>query len=335
MTRLLAVLAILGASIGSGSARAHPMAPSVLTFSAGDEGLVTMTWRSPSTRPTGQDLRPVVPSGCVALETAPPYLDESSSSVVQVSRLRCDDPSLVGQTISVEGLRGAKANVVVRVERPGGETVQVLLSPDRPRAPLPMPQAPQASSFSQYFALGVEHLATGWDHILFVLGLIVVLGFHRDLLFAVTAFTIGHSVTLGLASLGMVRLPVALVEILIAASLIVVALEIISPKEGPVSRHPMSLPALFGLLHGLGFARVLMDASIPQAEIPLALLGFNLGIEVGQLVLIAAAAVVALALRRIPRPKRISTLATAYLIGSLGAFWILQRAGQALGLVPF
>ena len=78
-----------------------------------------------------------------------------------------------------------------------------------------------------------------------------------------------------------------------------------------------------------------MDASIPQAEIPLALLGFNLGIEVGQLVLIAAAAVVALALRRIPRPKRISTLATAYLIGSLGAFWILQRAGQALGLVPF
>lgn len=316
------------------NALSHAMAPSVLTFRTGTDEVVTMTWRSPSTRPVGQHLVPQLPSGCTLMQAGDPTPEESSGSIVQVSLLRCGDPSLTDALVRVDGLYVSNANVVVRVERPNQPAVQTLLSAATPEARLPSPTRKTESSFGDYFHMGLRHLATGWDHVLFVLGLIVVLGFRRSLLWAVTAFTVGHSLTLALASLGVVRAPTSLVEILIAASLIAVALEVLSQQQGPVARAPMALPAAFGLVHGLGFARVLTNASVPQGELVNSLLGFNLGIEAGQLALVALVGALAVVFRGLPVPKKMATVLSAYVIGSLGAFWILERAGEALGLVP-
>ncbi len=316
------------------TALSHAMAPSVLTFRTGADEAVTMIWRSPSTRPVGQHLVPQLPRGCALVHADEPALDESSSSIIQISRLRCDNPSLADALVRVDGLHESNVNVVVRVERPNQPVLQTLLSSDTPEARLPSPQRTPESSFGQYLQMGLQHLATGWDHILFVLGLVVLLGLHRPLLWAVTAFTVGHSLTLALASLGVVRIPTALVEILIAASLIAVALEILSQRQGPVARAPMALPAAFGLVHGLGFARVLTNAALPDGELVTSLLAFNLGIEAGQLVVVALVGALAMILRRLPIPKKMATVVPAYVIGSLGAFWILERTGHALGLVP-
>ncbi len=310
---------------------AHPMAPSVLTFRPTDDDQIVMIWRSPSARPVGQDLKPSTPSGCAVVAAGKPRLDADTSSVITKSTLQCDNPSLAGSTVRVEGLQDSKANVVVRVELPDGKVVQALLSRDTPSVEIPVVEY-SSSSFLQYLELGVEHLATGWDHILFVLGLMVLLGFSRELVIAVTSFTIGHSITLALATLSLVRVPVSLVESLIAASLIAVALEILSSEPGPFTRRPGALPLLFGLLHGLGFARVLVDAAIPQGEIPMALLGFNVGIELGQLALIAVVGIAFLIIRPIARfDWSQAKPVPAYVIGSLGAFWVLERAAQALG----
>ncbi|MGB5368261.1 MAG: HupE/UreJ family protein, partial [Polyangiales bacterium] len=150
----------------------------------------------------------------------------------------------------------------------------------------------------------------------------------------VTAFTAGHSLTLALSVLGIVSLPAALVEASIALTIVVLALEIQSGKQGPVWRHPWILPGALGLLHGLGFASVLFDAGLPSKEIPLALLGFNLGLEVAQLGVIAVAWMSFKAIRSaLPSTWRSSRTIPAYLIGSLAAFWFIERVFAAFGSV--
>jgi hypothetical protein len=154
----------------------------------------------------------------------------------------------------------------------------------------------------------------------------VLFGWDRRLIAAVTAFTIGHSLTLALSVLGLLSVPQALVEALIALTIVVLALEIQSGKHGVVWRHPWTLPGGLGLLHGLGFASVLFDAGLPKDEIPLALLGFNLGLEVGQLGVIAVAAAVSRLLGRfVPERMQTNKLVIAYAIGSLAAFWVIER----------
>ena len=127
----------------------------------------------------------------------------------------------------------------------------------------------ESSSFFEYLMLGVEHLLTGWDHLIFVIGLLILFGWHRRLIAAVTAFTVGHSITLALAVLGILAVPQIWVEALIALTIVVLALEIQSGKHGPVWKHPWSLPGSLGLLHGLGFASVLFDAGLPSDDLHL------------------------------------------------------------------
>jgi hydrogenase/urease accessory protein HupE len=183
-------------------------------------------------------------------------------------------------------------------------------------------------------ALGIGHLLTGWDHLTFVLGLLVLFGWHLRLIAAVTAFTIGHSLTLALSVLRIVSIPMALVEAMIAMTIVVLALEIQSGRHGPVWKHPWTLPGVLGLLHGLGFASVLFDAGLPKNEIPLALLGFNLGLELGQLGVIAAAGLCFVALRRaLPSAWQGNRHLAAYAIGSLAAFWVIERMLAAFGFV--
>ena len=327
----LALLAALALVASPGVLQAHPLAPSVLSFEPNRSGSVTMTWRAPVKRPTGQALRPRIPAACVPLGSTDRALSEDGTVLTETTRLRCDPPDLKGAVIGVQGLEDSSLNVVVRVAHSEEAVTHAILDRSNPEAVVALAQ-PRRRSFASYLWFGVDHLVTGWDHLVFVLGLLVLFGWHRRLIAAITAFTLGHSMTLALSVLDLIRVPQAPVEALIALTVIVLALEIQSGGRGPVWRHPWSLPALLGLLHGLGFASVLSDVGIPRAEIPWALLGFNVGIELGQLAVIACVFVLYRMVEpALPSVLRANPVLPAYVIGSLAAFWLIERTSLILG----
>jgi hydrogenase/urease accessory protein HupE len=179
-----------------------------------------------------------------------------------------------------------------------------------------------------YAALGIEHILLGLDHLLFVFGLLLLVGRRSAALVkTITAFTAGHSVTLSLAALGLVRVPQAPVELLIALSVFALAVELARPDRGAVGRRPWVMALLFGLLHGLGFAAALAQVGLPETDIPLALFSFNVGIEIGQLafvaVIVAGRHWLARPLARLPRW---SEAVPIYTLGCLAAYWCFERA---------
>jgi hydrogenase/urease accessory protein HupE len=329
--RYLAIsLLVLGAPLTAG---AHPLAPSVLSFELRADGAVTMRWRAPIKRPTGQSLRPRVPEGCKAVAPATVEPDEDGAAVIETVELRCEPPDMVGAVIGVDGFEDSTVNVVVRIVRPSGDVHHAILDSGAPRLTVVAP-AEESHSFFEYLMLGIEHLLTGWDHLTFLIGLLILFGWRRRLIAAVTAFTVGHSLTLALSVFGIVQVPQAFVEAMIAMTIVVLALEIQSERRGPVWKHPWTLPGALGLLHGLGFASVLFDAGLPSDEIPLALLGFNLGLELGQLGVIAVCGACYAAVRSaIPAGWRGNRSIPAYVIGSLAAFWVIERTLAAFGFV--
>jgi hydrogenase/urease accessory protein HupE len=324
--RAALAIAFVALALGPSSmASAHPLAPSVLSFEQGSEGTVTMRWRAPVTRPTGQSLQPQVPESCTTLGPPERHKTEDETAVEETTELRCNPPNMVGAVVRVDGFADSSINVVVRVVRADGDVHHAILDTGKPQLTITA-QEDESNSFFEYLMLGVGHLLSGWDHLTFVLGLLVLFGWHRRLIAAVTAFTVGHSLTLALSVLGIVSVPMALVEALIALTIVVLALEIQSGQRGPVWKHPWTLPGALGLLHGLGFASVLFDAGLPTDEIPLALLGFNLGLEVGQLGVIATGALSFAAIRTaLPSSWQSNRTVPAYIIGSLAAFWVIER----------
>jgi hydrogenase/urease accessory protein HupE len=292
-----------------------------------------MRWRTPLKRPTGQSLRPQIPQSCEQL--GPPELrkTEDETTVLETIELRCEAPDMLGAVVRVDGFEDSSVNVVVRLVRADGSVHHAILDTGTPALTIAS-QEDESHSFFEYLMLGVGHLLTGWYHLTFVLGLLILFGWHRRLIAAVTAFTVGHSLTLALSVLGIISLPMMLVEALIALTIVVLALEIQSGRRGPVWKHPWTLPGALGLLHGLGFASVLFDAGLPSDEIPLALLGFNLGLELGQLGVIAVAWLSFAALRSaLPTSWQTNRTIPAYIIGSLAAFWVIERTLAAFGLV--
>jgi hydrogenase/urease accessory protein HupE len=327
---LIAALLALGAA---DAAHAHPLAPSVLSFEQHADGTVTMRWRSPVKRPTGQALRPRIPDTCTPLGPAELHKTDDEIAVVETVELRCEPPDMLGTVIEVDGFADSSLNVVLRLAREDGSVHHSILDASTPAFTIERPED-ESHSFFEYLALGIEHLLTGWDHLTFVLGLLLLFGWHRRLIAAVTAFTLGHSLTLALSVLGIVSLPMALVEASIAMTIVVLALELQSGRHGLVWRHPWTLPGALGLLHGLGFASVLFDAGLPSDEIPVALLGFNLGLELGQLGVIALAGACFAAFRSLlPGNWQADRSIAAYAIGSLAAYWVIERTLAAFGFV--
>jgi hydrogenase/urease accessory protein HupE len=320
--------------MGPAHVSAHPLAPAVLSLMPGpDDGTTTMTWRAPIKRPKGQALEPRVPEGCEPLGPTERQLTANDTAVIDTTLLRCDPPDLVGSVIRVDGFSDSTVNVVVRIGRPDGSVDHAIIDTRTPSLTVVAPEE-ATHSFFDYLALGIAHLVTGWDHVTFVIGLLILFGWHRRLIAAVTAFTFGHSLTLALSILGIVTVPQALVEALIAMTIVALALEIQSGAHGPIWKHPWALPAALGLLHGLGFASVLFDAGLPADEIPLALFGFNLGLEVGQLGVIACAWLVYRVFRgAVPTGWRDNRTIPAYMIGSLAAYWVIERTLAAFGIV--
>jgi hydrogenase/urease accessory protein HupE len=306
-------------------AEAHRLAPSLLEIRELAPGRISVLWKTPLLRAPGSSLRPALPSHCEPLGAA--RTSQTEVALIERWELRCEERGLVGSELAVEGLAGSGTDVLIRVSLRDGRQVRAVASARIPRFTVPAREQP-IRVITDYTLLGIEHLATGLEHLLFVTGLLLLVSGGRRILIAVTAFTVGHSVTLALAVLGIASLPTPLVEIGIAGSLVALAVELAA--EGPDRRrHPWLLALLFGLLHGFGFAGVLREAGLPAEAIPLTLFSFNLGIEIGQLAFVALALnTLSLArpfLDRIPAGMgRVPT----YAIGSLGVFWCLDRGAQ-------
>ncbi len=175
-----------------------------------------------------------------------------------------------------------------------------------------------------YTVLGIQHILSGIDHLLFVAGLLFLVGFRRRLIGTITAFTLAHSITLALSVFGLITLRSPPVEAAIALSILLVAAESLRERETLARRLPALVSFLFGLVHGLGFAGALKDIGLPQSHLPLALLTFNVGVEIGQLMMVGAAFVVV----SLPVPRRWlggARRPALYGIGMLAAYWSWQR----------
>jgi len=239
---------------------------------------------------------------------------------------------LTGGTITIAGLSATMTDVLVRLQRLDGTTQVTRLMPSAPSFVVEaVPQSTQVAA--TYLKLGVEHILGGIDHLLFVLALLILVKGTRRLIATVTAFTIAHSLTLAGATLGFVHVPGPPVEAAIALSIVFVATEIIHSRQGRIGlteRFPWIVAFTFGLLHGFGFASALSEVGLPQADIPIALLFFNVGVEAGQLLFIAAVFTVIELARQGSRRFSVSQPAWAwrippYAIGSLAMFWVIQR----------
>jgi hypothetical protein len=321
MSRLLAALILL---LGAPAA-AHRLAPSYLELREAPDGRFAVTWRTPDVVARGARLAPVLPCERVG---EPEALREPGAWVER-SRVACAS-GLVGREVRVDGLARSGTDALVHVAFADGREVRGVLSAAHPA--LRVPERERALDVAAAYArLGALHLATGVDHVLLVLGLLALLRRGRPLLVAITAFTVGHSVTLAAASLGGLRLPGPPVELAIAASLVALAAALTRPGASSLARRPALLPFGFGLLHGLGFAGTLATAGLPSGALPLALLSFNLGIEAGQLALVAVAAPLFALLARAPLPRRgfvCELPATA--LGGIGVYLALDRAAAWL-----
>lgn len=302
----VAWLAAVALLLCTARASAHPLEPGLLALEEQGAGRFVARFRPPR---AALDLRPLWPAGCH--EIARPTAD--------ATELDCGATPLAGSALGVAGLAAGGPEVLARLRLADGRTVVSWLRADAPHLIVPE-RASRAALLGDHARLGMGHLLGGLDHILFVTGLVVLLRRGRPLWLAVTAFTAGHATTLACAVLGSVRVPAVAIEPAIAATLVWLAHEIAKGRDATAGR-PLLLPYAFGLLHGLGFASALDWLGVARADLPVALAGFNLGIEAGQLVWIAALAPL---LALIGMTRRASLVAT-YAIGSLGVYFLLTR----------
>lgn len=237
---------------------------------------------------------------------------------------------LAGQTVEIDGIAGGITDVIVRIERLDGTSQMEHLLPQKPRFMVKGPTSTLQVAWS-YLVLGIEHILGGVDHLLFVLALLLIVRGGRRIIATITAFTLAHSITLVAATLGWVHVPGPPVEAMIALSIVFVAAEIVHGlrgKPGLTARAPWVVAFTFGLLHGFGFAGALAEVGLPQKAIAVALLMFNVGVEIGQLIFVAVAVTAMALLARLPLQRRSwMPYAMPYAIGMVAMYWVIERVG--------
>lgn len=320
------------------SAMAHKLAPSLLWISEQSDGSLQVQWKTPAATAAGRSLRPVFPAGCQQHQ-APSQRTEGTAIVWQWA-IRCQQ-GLIGQRLAVEGMAESGTATLVKIQWLDGRRVQQLINAEEAEFIVPQQQT-LWQVMGEYLQLGAEHIWSGPDHLLFVLALLLLVPNMRLLIWTITSFTLGHSITLSLVSLGYMDYPVSLVEFAIAASIFVLAVELAQQggQSGSrdtvrdarwIPRHSWLVAIAFGLLHGMGFAGALKEIGLPDGDIPLALLSFNIGIEIGQLVFVGLVLLLMNQGRRyLPTLVRPGWWATVYCIGSLSVFWCIERGLSVL-----
>jgi hypothetical protein len=309
---------------------AHEVRPAYLSLTEVAADQFAVSWRVPTRGAMRLGLAAQLPVHCEATDRPRAY--ETPGAITEDWQVSCDG-GLAGGTIAIDGLAAMLTDVLVRIDYLDGASQVVRLTPDS--ASFEIGEMPSRWQIARtYIGLGIEHILFGIDHLLFVLALLFLVDGLRRLVWTITAFTIAHSITLILASLGVLWVPGAAVEAVIALSIVFVAGEIVHVRQGHSSltrRWPWLVAFLFGLLHGLGFAGALREIGLPEQSIVLALLCFNIGVEIGQLMFVAVAVVVIHAVRRIPLPTAEWLARTpAYVIGSVAAMWTIERVMAVL-----
>jgi len=333
--RSFTLWALLALALFSGVTTAHESRPAYLEINELEKGRYSLLWRTPVL--VGQRL-PVVLRLPESFQTVgEPVTTRLSDSLLERRLVESGAESIAGQRIEFVGLQATITDVLVRVQYRDGQQTTTLVHPSQPWMQLPEAQG-RLAVFATYIRHGVDHILLGFDHLLFVLALLLIVRNVRALVWTITAFTVAHSITLSLAVLGFVAVPGPPVEASIALSIVLLAYEIFRVQRGQdtsTARWPWVVAFTFGLLHGFGFAGALSELGLPPGDIPLALLAFNVGVELGQLAFIAVVLSVIAVARRFAILRRVGEFAlpaTAYAIGGLATFWFLERAGQILGI---
>lgn len=339
---------------------AHWASPGYLELKQTEADTYSVLWKVPTQAGRPLELAPALPGNCI--EASPVSSYQAGMAVIQRWVTRCKG-GLIDQTITVDGLTKSLTDVLVRVNRLDGTTQTVRLTSSD--SSFVVVRSPGWIDIAQtYLALGVEHILSGVDHLLFVLALLIIVSGWRRLVATITAFTLAHSLTLGAATLGFVFVPRPPVEATIALSILFLALEIVRyqmsfhpgtvspqqwvqsgsayaggnktnlPRETTRARASRSLTHewpwlvafIFGLLHGFGFAGALTEVGLPENAIPLALLFFNLGVEAGQLVFVAGFLLVSWSFgRQALARSRWVQIGAAYIIGAVAMYWTIER----------
>lgn len=310
---------ISGLWLAALAANAHEVRPAFLNLTETAESEFSVLWKQPVIDGKRLKIAPIFPSDCAATT---PRFSRTGNTVTERWGLTC---ALTKGEIVLDGLERTLTDVFVEINYLNEAPLSALVKPEKPRLTL---GGPKASAAKQYLGIGVEHILYGWDHLLFVIGLTLLVA-RRQILGVATAFTLAHSITLALAALGGLTLPSRPVEILIAASIVLLAIEILNKAKGRPSlgaRKPYLISFLIGLIHGCGFAGALSAIGLPKGTELLALLLFNVGVELGQFAIIALAVTALLVIGKFGlKYLRRTELIASYAIAAIAMFWVIER----------
>jgi len=319
----------------AGNALGHEVRPGYLELRQTDSESYSVLWKVPAIGELRLSIRPKLPENCTAISETIKF--GTAGSYNERATISCKG-GIVGRSIAIDGLTATMTDVIVRLVRADNSVQMTRLTPSAPSFTVQTLPG-QWEVAATYLKLGVEHILLGVDHLLFVLALLILVKGWRRLVGTITAFTVAHSITLAAATLGFVHVPGPPVEAAIALSIVFVACEIVHRRRGRLGlteRWPWIVAFIFGLLHGLGFASALSEVGLPQHAIPVALLFFNAGVEIGQLIFIgcimtAIACTVFIAKIEGPSSNLVkrafvrSDAVAAYAIGTVAAFWLVER----------
>lgn len=338
--KFFAVAALLAGCLFAGSSTAHRLSPAFFGFTETEPNVFAAEWKVSIPGGLADVLEPMLPDGCTVDGTVRSYVVDDARLLHAV--VECPT-GLPGKSFLVDGLGATDTDVLLRVAYLDGTSFTHRLVPDAPSVQIPE-QPGVLDVIVTYLVLGVEHILLGIDHLLFVLALLLLVKGFRRLVATITAFTVAHSITLGAAAFGYVNMPSAPVEATIALSILFLATELARRPAGRIAadqgehdtedlatRFPWLVAFSFGLLHGFGFAGALSEIGLPANAIPLSLLFFNIGVEIGQLMFVATVIASGWAIARLALPlPRWAPKLTAYAIGSVSAWWVFERTILAI-----
>jgi hypothetical protein len=305
---------------------AHEIRPGYLEIKENADHSLQVTWKQPTTGEYSIPLHPAISAGWMMDSLAATSFTESY--LIKRWQIPANHASLDEQTISVAGLEKTITDVLVQVTLLNNVSFTYLIKPIQPFVKLNLSK-PQPPPVWQYIQLGIYHIWSGYDHLLLVLGLLLLVKKRTRLIWTITAFTVAHSITLAMATRHIINVSDSFTEAAIALSIVFLAVELVRHYKGIngfAYHYPWLISFLFGLLHGLGFASALQDVGLPENNIPLALFLFNVGVEAGQLAFVLLMLLMMAGVRRLPfQLLKWSYKVPAYLIGTIAMYWFIER----------
>lgn len=329
MRQIICILFLACCSLTASKAFADEFRPAVLEITETESSWYSVTWKVPMQNGRPLQISPVLPAH---LQQVGPTLNRVfQGAAIAESSWSAQSGSLVGATIRIDGLTSIPIDVILQIVLADGSEHSAILRPASPAFIVPERATTWAVAGS-YWKIGTIHILEGYDHLLFVLALLLMVPNLWMLFKTITAFTVSHSVSLALATLGIVNMPGAPTEAVIALSILFLAVEMVHSRQGRVTlteRFPWIVALAFGLVHGLGFAGALAEVGLPQQEIPVALFMFNVGVETGQIIFVCIVLMLMAVLKRVPvNFPQGSWRLVPYSIGGIAAFWTLQRVSS-------